>query len=370
MIFFLIICTLIIVAYCLLLLFQYSGFKEEVISSDSAADVFVTVIIPVRNEEKYITALLDALALQEYPSSLLEVLVVNDHSDDATTALVTAYIKGNKLKQLQILHLEKTTGKKQAITHGVNHAKGELIITTDADCTMGSKWCLTIAQVYQEIKPSMIVAPVSISGEEGIINDWQQLEYIAMQVCGGGSLKKGKPLLCSGANIAFSKVAFQELNGYEGNENIASGDDTFLMLKMYEKYGAPYALINDKANVVSAPLMNTAGIVNQRIRWGEKIRYYNSNYIKLTGLVVLLCNIVFVLSLPALFAGWFLPFLVVVPLKLLVDYLILKKGIHYFHFDRKSSLMPSLLLYPVLFLFITLSSFKGKYEWKGRTYNQ
>lgn len=370
MIFFTAISVLIIVAYCLLMLFQYSGFKTETGSYNNSSDVFVTVIIPVRNEEKNITTLLDALALQEYPSSIFEVLVVNDHSDDATTQLVTAYINNGKLKQLQLLHLYNEAGKKQAITCGVNSSKGELIITTDADCIMGSKWILTIAQLYQQVKPAMIVAPVCISTDGGVMNEWQQLEYIAMQVCGAGSLKRKQPLLCSGANLAFTKNAFRELKGYEGNENITSGDDTFLMLKMHEKYGAPYALIDNRAIVFSSPLKNLSAVVNQRVRWGRKVKHYKSNYIKLAGLIVLSCNAVFVLSLLTVFTGHFLSFLVVASLKILVDYLILKKGMHFFQEHKKNNLLPSLLLYPFLFMFITLSSLKGDYEWKGRTYKQ
>ncbi len=61
-----------------------------------------------------------------------------------------------------VLILNNGNGKKQALRTGISAAKAELIITTDADCTMGKSWIRTIAAFYEINRPDMIICPVQI----------------------------------------------------------------------------------------------------------------------------------------------------------------------------------------------------------------
>ena len=99
----------------------------------------ITIIIPARNEEDNITDCLVSVCNQSFPKQLFEVLVVDDHSTDRTAELVKAFPSDNvKLISLKdhITGPELNSYKKKAIEIAIQHSTGELIVTTDADCTV------------------------------------------------------------------------------------------------------------------------------------------------------------------------------------------------------------------------------------------
>ncbi|MGV3641832.1 MAG: glycosyltransferase, partial [Adhaeribacter sp.] len=112
---------------------------------------FLSVIIPVRNEETNISQLLQDLARQTYPAQSFEVLVVDDSSTDGTPGRVLAF-QNQAGYALRLLHLAQTgagTGKKQAVAAGVRQARGELLVFTDGDCRVQPQWLRHLAAAYQ-----------------------------------------------------------------------------------------------------------------------------------------------------------------------------------------------------------------------------
>ncbi|HEY4789172.1 MAG TPA: glycosyltransferase, partial [Bacteroidales bacterium] len=102
-----------------------------------ASDVFTSIIVPVRDEEENIKLLLDDLTSQNYPLEQFEIILVDDHSSDNSVQLAKEYPASNL--KIQTLPTD-SNGKKAALRLGIQEAKGELIITTDADCRRGSGW--------------------------------------------------------------------------------------------------------------------------------------------------------------------------------------------------------------------------------------
>jgi len=95
----------------------------------SKTSLFVSIIIPCRNEEKFIGKCLDSLALQDYPKDKLEILVVNGASNDGTKEVVENYAKRYPLIKL-LENPQKFTPF--GLNIGVKEAKGEIIIRMDA----------------------------------------------------------------------------------------------------------------------------------------------------------------------------------------------------------------------------------------------
>ena len=56
----------------------------------------ISVILPVRNEEKYISRCLDSILAQDYPSYLVEILAVDGMSDDGTRGILETYASKHK----------------------------------------------------------------------------------------------------------------------------------------------------------------------------------------------------------------------------------------------------------------------------------
>ena len=92
--------------------------------------------------------------------------------------------------------------------------------------------CIASAVIFQKPKKTFIAAPVAYFNDScGFLNIFQQLDFLSLQGATMGGFGLKSPFMCNGANIAFAKADFIRLNGYDGNNDIASGDDVFLMQK-------------------------------------------------------------------------------------------------------------------------------------------
>ena len=196
--------TLIFLVLYIIRIFQYlSGWKQvvEFKPSFSSHNIFVSIIIPVRNEENNIKGLLKDLINQNYPNELYEVILVNDHSEDSTTRIIEPFCSNHS--NFRVIQLQENFyGKKEAIEAGIRNARGELIVTTDADCRAGNKWISAIASYYfQSDKPKMIIGLVDIISENTVYNKFQQLEFLSLVGSGAGAAGISHPIFCNGANL-------------------------------------------------------------------------------------------------------------------------------------------------------------------------
>ena len=93
----------------------------------------VSIILPARNEEKYLASCLDSLINQDYQN--YEIIVIDDSSEDSTGKIIADYSKKNS----KIIHVSANTkpegwmGKNWACMEGYRQATGELLLFTDAD---------------------------------------------------------------------------------------------------------------------------------------------------------------------------------------------------------------------------------------------
>ena len=230
---FLLIFLIALVIYSLLIDYYRRAWNRiPIIEIQEVKDVHVSVIVAVRNEEANLPELLARLSDQDFPKTLFEVIVVDDHSTDNTRALLSSSSQ-NELS-LKVLRLpEGITSKKKAIEAGIQAASGELIITTDADCRMGISWISAYASFYEQTGAQFIAAPVKMEGHLSLRDIFQSLDFLAMQTITGASVNNRLHSMCNGANLAYTKKAFTDVNGFEGIDEIPSGDDMLLMHKIF-----------------------------------------------------------------------------------------------------------------------------------------
>ena len=327
----------------------------------------VSIVIPARDEEKNIGHLLDALQKQTYPLNLIEVIVVNDHSSDNTAKIVKDF------SRVRLINLQDdviNSYKKKAIQEGILTATGELIVTTDADCIPGANWIETMVSLYEEKRSAFIAAPVVFQNNSSILQIFQSLDFITLQGITGASVYKGIHSMCNGANLAYEKKAFEMVNGFEGIDNIASGDDMLLMHKIQKKFPGKVNYLKSKTAVVSTQPMKTwKEFFNQRIRWASKARFYGDKIIFFVLLLVYLFN----LSFLALFiAGFWLHTLWLYLIGLWIAKTIIEFPLVYSvakYFNQQSLLKYFLFFQPLHIAYTVIAGWLGqftKYEWKGR----
>ncbi|RIA08526.1 cellulose synthase/poly-beta-1,6-N-acetylglucosamine synthase-like glycosyltransferase [Flavobacteriaceae bacterium MAR_2010_72] len=350
---------------------KVEDFKLE----DLPASTKFTVVIPFRNESKNLPGLLKSINELEYPSTHFEIVFVDDESTDNSVELITSFIKKSKKHISLIENIRSTKSpKKDAITTAISNAKYNWIVTTDADCVLPKYWLDTFDCFIQKQDTQFIVAPVVYVKSDSFLNRFQILDFLSLQGATIGSFGINKPFLCNGANLAFSIDLFKLLNGYEGNTNIASGDDIFLLEKAVKKDSKlVHYLKSPNVMVTTVPQPNLNGLISQRLRWAAKTSSYGNLFGKLTGLSVVCMNAFLICLLMFFIVG-------IVPAKTLMYVFLIKFGIDFLllyktsrFFDNSQLLLSyffSSLLYPFFNVFVAFASVFSGYRWKGRAYHK
>lgn len=370
--------------YAGLLLFYRHAFQTMPVFQKgvSRLSTSISVIIPARNEEANIARCIDSLLQQSYPDSLFEIIVADDHSEDDTANIIKKYSD----KNVQLLSVKDHVSghinsyKKKAIQLAIAQAKGTLIVTTDADCYLPPHCLETIAAFYEEKKPAFIAAPVSIDCGNRFIEIFQALDFMSLQGITAAVVSKKQMTMCNGANMAYERASFYDVNGFTGIDDIASGDDMLLMHKIYKRYPERVLFLKSpEAIVQTAPVQSVREFFNQRIRWASKADKYNDIRILPVLLLVFLLNLLLVLiPIIALFRNerptfigyqfsmiqtWF----IILIIKTLAELIFLFPVAKFFHKKFLLWLFPVMQPFHIIYTVIAggLGKF-GTYKWKGR----
>ncbi len=332
--------------------------------------VMVSVIIPARNEFLRIGYCLDSIFNQSYPKDFIEVIVVNDYSTDGTETLVLNHKLKCKLLNLSDYVAENLNSyKKKAIETGINHSSGELIICTDADCTMGPDWIKTLVSVYEKEKLQFIAAPVKIISDRSWLSVFQALDFISLQGITGASVYKNLYPMCNGANLAYTRKAYDLVGGFSDIDHIASGDDMLLMKKIQAGFPGNTGYVKDQRAIVNTgSAENIRTFFSQRIRWASKISHYKHGATFLTlGLVFLVNTSLLLLFISCFFYGHWRWFLILIAFKTISEYFFVSKVAHFFQQQSLMKYFPLCQPFHILYTVIagSFGSF-GKYEWKNR----
>ena len=309
-------------AYLVLMLLYYTGWiaTKEFAIKDFQPKTKVAIIISARNEEKNILNVVQDILAQNYPKDLMEIFVMDDFSSDKTVDVLKS-ISDSRLKIIQLKNEvsdENNSSKKKAIEIAISKTQADLIVTTDADCRMKPEWLKNLVAAHELHGKQFIMGPVKYDkaiveknlrdsslplrgrdrdGAETFFEQMQTLDFFGYTGIACGSLFWRMPALCNGANLAYSRKLFYELNGFEGNEKIASGDDMFLMTKAFQKNpSSVFYLKSAEATVSTFASVTWKEFLQQRIRWGSKSKHYTDFKITASLAVVFLFYLLIIIA--------------------------------------------------------------------------
>ncbi|MDB5197580.1 MAG: glycosyltransferase [Flaviaesturariibacter sp.] len=327
--------------------------------------VKVSIIIAARNEAPNLDRLLSSLKAQTYSRHLFEVLLVDDHSTDDTAVLLQNEPFVNCLSLP-----EGVTSKKKAIQYGIENATGEVIVTTDADCWLPPNWLQTLVQFYVETDAVFIAAPVRYRYRNKLLDIFQTLDFLTLQGITAASVSSGFHTMCNGANLAYSRQAFLDVNGFEGIDQVASGDDMLLMHKIWKREPQKvFYLKNEAAMVETAPMPTWKQFFWQRIRWASKTTAYEDKRIFWALVLVYFFNLLFpVLVIVGFWHHGYWPFVLLLwLLKTVVELPFITSVAQFF---QQPTLVKYFLFFQPLHILYTVLigalSQTGSYQWKGR----
>ena len=176
--------------------------------------------------------------------------------------------------------------------------------------------------------------------------------------------------MCNGANLAYERTAFNEINGFTGIDQIASGDDMLLMQKIVQRNpGRVYYLLSREA-IVSTPAADTWNeFFNQRIRWASKATHYNDLKIFSALFLVYFFNCSLLALLIAGFWAHYLWFALLITLiaKTLIELIFITPVAKFYDKENLLKLFP--LYQPIHILYTIIAGWLGtfgSFEWKGR----
>lgn len=359
-----------LVLYGALLFFYFTHWKKlpEYKPELQTPSAFVSVVIAARNEEKTLPHVLNDLAKQSYPEHLFEVIIVDDYSTDNTAALAKTF-PGNVRLILPDAPPEASS-KKAAIASGIKRAKGELIVITDADCRVGNDWIATTVSFHQQKGAVFIAAPVRFTPNGSLLQTFQTLDFITLQGITAASVSANVHTMCNGANLAYTKQAFEDVNGFAGIAKIATGDDMLLMHKIWKRHPQNvFYLKSNDAIATTEPAKTWTEFIMQRRRWASKTLVYDDRRIIAVLAFVLLFNLLFFVLLIAAFVNknYWLHVLIFLVGKTIIEWPFVSSVASFFgqqKLMRRFALLQPLHIFYTVFVGV-LSQF-GKYEWKGR----
>jgi cellulose synthase/poly-beta-1,6-N-acetylglucosamine synthase-like glycosyltransferase len=330
----------------------------------------ITVLIAARNEAERIHLTIEDILAQDYPKHLTEIIIVDDHSTDRTSDIIASYAS----RGVMLLKLNEdkplNSYKKKAIAEAIKLSTGELMVATDADCRMGSKWLSSVVAYYEKEHPVMISSPVAYFEERSLFERMQSLEFCYLIGIGAAFIGNGRASTCNGANLAYRKDVFYEVGGFKGIDDLASGDDELLLQKVAVVYPGRISFLKLYDSIVFTHAKHSLDeFLQQRRRWASKSVKYKDK--KVVGVVV--CIWLFNVSL--LVNGcmgfydtyFFKLFALQFILKYLFELAFLLPIAAFFKRRQLVSLLIIIIpVHIIYFIYVGLIGNTSTYNWKGR----
>lgn len=342
------------------------GVKLKFPKIEGNSNLSATVVVAARNEEDNIEKCLQSLDLIDYPENLLEIIIVDDRSTDRTGEIVDDYIKDKpKFKKIVTKkEIGRLRGKTNALANAIEIAKGDVIFTTDADCSVKPTWVKSTVKYYT----GNVAAVNGYTTQEAYncYSGMQALDFIYLLTVAAGTINIGMPISCMGNNMSFLKKAYFEVGGYQ-NLPFSVTEDFNLIYAIYKlkKYKIILPL-NPESLVTSAPVKDYKTLIKQKKRWGVggldvPARGYTIFVLGYLSNLGVLATLFFFNSF-----SWISIVLFKIFTDLMMVYLINKRlGI-----KSKVKYFPVFQLYYLIYVFILpfLVFFNKKVQWKGREY--
>lgn len=357
--------------------------KLSAIEKSSTVQPLVTIIVPMRNEEASIGFLLKDLIQQSCPNNNYEVIILDDHSTDGSKGVVKAFINDSGCQiDLRLVSLaddpapKGKSPKKWALLKGIELAKGDIILSTDADVRVGQDWIAEMCKPFSDPETRLCAGPVKMVCDSSLLQQFQALDFAGLMGITGASYSTGRSYMANGANLAYRKNAFHSIGGFEGNWEVAGGDDILLTHKMAKKF--PGGLVFQKSKAAIARTMAEATVSSfwqQRLRWTSKNAKYKDYHLTISLVLIYLFNLMLLVSFVgsagarfALSSPWTIIFLGSLFYKLVSEFRLLFAATGFLGQRYLLWLfLPFQILHIPYVVIIGFWGLFGSFKWKGRS---
>ena len=223
----------------------------------------VSIIVPVKDEEKVVGRLLEAFLNVNYPPEKREIIIVEDGSADKTVEVCEKYTQRYP-SQIRLIRRSISNGKPSALNYALKHVRNEIVAVFDADSVPEPDVLLKAAEYFEE---PMIAAvqgrPCSINADENMLSKFISYEEAVRYE----TYLRGKDVLnlfvpLTGSCYFVRRRVLDEIGGWN-DESLS--EDMELSARLVETgYKTRYA--SDVRSWQENPV-NLSQLFRQRTRW-------------------------------------------------------------------------------------------------------
>lgn len=230
------------------------------------SDIRFTVVITAHNEERHIRHTICALSDQSgLEAGTLEILLVDDGSSDATIAEALA----SRCEFLKILHHERgsepaLTTRQRALDLGFRQARGEIILTLDADGRPAKDWVFKMTRPVHIARADAVAGPVGFVSQPGWISAWQSCDvsyYMLISMLVSRMGFAGGVLF---GNFCFKSSLYRDAGGFDALGFALTEDLQFG--KAIHAMGAKVAYGDRECLVEFSPCPDFRSLVERTVR--------------------------------------------------------------------------------------------------------
>lgn len=228
----------------------------------------VSVLVAARNEEGNIARCLEGLHALRYDGDI-EIIVIDDHSSDGTLAIMREW-EGRDARMRVMQPGEQIPGlrgKANAIAQAIERSRGEIILTTDADCVVPPGWVEETVSRYDA--HTGCVCGYTLIRADSVFSGMQSLDWAYLMTIASAGVGWGYALSAVGNNMSFRRAAYNEVGGYQGvGFSVTEDFALFKAIAYTTEWNVRYPA-NPRALVWSEACADTKELFRQKRRWGK-----------------------------------------------------------------------------------------------------
>jgi hypothetical protein len=268
-------------------------------------------------------------------------------------------------------------GKKANLKRAINNSQFEIIATTDADCILPINWLQSISHQFTSDAIALICLPIKTDSDSSLVSRFEQLDFLLLNSVTASFNYINHPIMCNGAALAIRKSAFEKyLSSTFYMENIASGDDMFLLNFIDNAYGSSairFANTFSSGIVVTKSNSSFSSYFEQRVRWIRKTGQLKNPALTALSSFIATINLLSIALLIATFMlsnAYLIAALVCLSLKFIAEYSLYQEAKKAYQIsERIGFFILCFFMYPfVTSIIISKSVGTREFNWKDRKY--
>lgn len=305
----------------------------------------VSVIIACRNDKKHLEKNLPQWLAQDYPQ--FEIILADDRSTDGTPLFL---IEQQQLHaKLKVVSLDadfvKSGGKKLAITLAIKKAQYQHFVFTDAHCTPNSDQWLTHMASQFDTQKQIVLGVSPQKTQPGFLGALIQHENLLSTLHYLGLAAANKPYTGVGRNLAYSRTAYDSVNGFSSHHHLPAGEDDLFVQEAATAQNTALCIHPEAFTYSDAP-SNWQGYWKQKKRqlWVEKSYHSGAKQLLAIFPVAQLFFWLGIILWYILGSHWLWPTLALL-IKITPEWIIFHKKGRLLHMNK------SIAMYPIFNLF-------------------